>query len=291
MQTKIGIWLKAVRLKTLSAILVPIAFGTAHSLQFVTIHKIKLYAILCFGLSIQILTNLVNDRCDFLKGADNEARIGPMRAMQSKLISLNEINISIFIFTALALLSGFYLYTVGGTFVAYLVVSSILCAYLYTAGPFALSYLGLGDIFVLLFFGPIATGATEYLLSGQHSFESYLIGIIPGLLSTAILVANNIRDYANDMQARKKTLIVRFGRRFGQVEYFSLLILAAILHLYFFRKYNAFENYIPPALIIIFTSFVILKKLATKEEHIKKLLPLTSGILTLYGITSLIFWY
>lgn len=287
---KTRVWISALRVKTLTAILVPISFGAASSMEYAPLDRLTLYVIICFGVSIQVLTNLVNDRCDFLKGTDNETRKGPLRAMQSKVISLRAMNFAIGITTVLSLLSGLYLYHIGGALIAYLVFCSILLAFLYTAGPYALSYIGLGDIFVFIFFGPIASGVTAYLLSGSHHFEAYAVGTIPGFISTAILVANNVRDYSNDKASNKKTLIVRFGKFFGQIEYVSLLTAATIIHWYVFRSYNPYEHYIPPLVLLVSMCFIIGTKIITREEHIQKLLPVTSAILLIYGISTLIFW-
>jgi 1,4-dihydroxy-2-naphthoate octaprenyltransferase len=122
-----------------------------------------------------------------------------------------------------------YLVVEGGLIVALIAAISLILAIAYTAGPLPLAYLGLGDLFVLLFFGPIATGGSYFLQTHTISLPSVLAGLGPGLLSTAILTVNNLRDVNEDAKAEKRTLVVRFGEKFGQWEYTSAILLSALL--------------------------------------------------------------
>jgi 1,4-dihydroxy-2-naphthoate octaprenyltransferase len=136
-----------------------------------------------------------------------------------------------------ACLFGIYPVLVGGTTILLIGSISLVCVYGYSLGKFSLSHTGLADFFVFLFFGPLASGTTGYLLFGYWNMPSILLGLVPGLLSVAILVANNLRDQTSDQDAGKKTLVVRFGSAFGRAEYalcltfsiFSSLMLAYLL--------------------------------------------------------------
>ena len=171
------------------------------------------------AILIQIGTNFYNDYADFLKGADTSDRKGPMRATQAGLVkpeSMKRATIAVF---ALAVASGLYLIWRGGLPVLMIGVFSILFGILYTAGRYSLAYLGIADLFVLVFFGPVAVGGTYYVQALAIESVVLVAGFAPGLLAVAILLVNNIRDIDEDRAAGKKTLIVRMGRRFGVVAY------------------------------------------------------------------------
>jgi 1,4-dihydroxy-2-naphthoate octaprenyltransferase len=177
---------------------------------------------------IQIGTNLANDYYDFVRGADNEDRIGPTRVSQAGLIDPNKVWYSMVFSLVLAFLFGVYLVEVGGWIIAAIGFVSILCAVGYTAGPLALAYNGLGDIFVFFFFGPVAVGGTYWVQSGVLAGDVVLAGVGIGALTTLILVTNNMRDIETDKVAGKHTLAVRMGLKASRVEYVVLLIIALI---------------------------------------------------------------
>ena len=131
----------------------------------------------------------------------------------------------------LCLISGAYLVNVGGWPILVIGVLSLSFAILYTAGPYALSYLGLGEIFVWIFFGPVAVAGTVYLFERSFSWLAILVGLSCGAISTAILAINNLRDIETDMLTNKRTLAVRFGSRFARTEYALLMVAAALIPL------------------------------------------------------------
>ncbi|MCF7955217.1 MAG: 1,4-dihydroxy-2-naphthoate polyprenyltransferase, partial [Phycisphaerae bacterium] len=181
------------------------------------------------ALLIQIGTNLANDYYDFKKGADTETRVGPTRATQAGLVTPSQMKFAFLLTFALAAACGLYLVYVGGIPILVIGLVSILCGILYTAGPLPLAYYGLGDIFVLVFFGPVAVGGTYYLQT--HSINQYVLlaGLAPGLFSVAILTVNNFRDIETDRAANKKTLAVRFGPKFAVAEYITAVIAACLI--------------------------------------------------------------
>lgn len=218
-QSTLTIWINSTRPKTLWAAVGPVLIGTALAYNGGQFHVVTFLATLVAAVLIQIGTNLSNDYFDYVKGADTEERTGPVRATQAGLISpaaMMRASIGVF---GLAAVLGLYLISRGGWPIMIIGVLSILSAVLYTAGPFPLGYIGLGDVFVLLFFGPIAVGGTYYLQTRSIDSVVIIAGVAPGLLSTAILAVNNLRDCQTDKIAGKKTLIVRLGRGFGVFEY------------------------------------------------------------------------
>jgi 1,4-dihydroxy-2-naphthoate octaprenyltransferase len=227
--SKLKIWLQAIRPKTLPAAISPVMIGTAMA-GGDGVYNI-FYAAICLitAVIIQIGTNLANDYFDFIKGADTSDRVGPTRATSAGLISPNAIKWAfIFCFIVAAALS-VILIERGGWVIGLIAAVSILSGILYTGGPFPLGYLGLGEIFVLIFFGPVAVAGTYYVQSLEMNTGVVLAGIAPGLISVGILTVNNLRDIDTDRKANKKTLAVRFGKTFAQFEYLFSISLAALM--------------------------------------------------------------
>ncbi len=220
----------ASRPKTLTAALVPVLVGTALAWKITgLVHwDISFYALIA-AIFIQIGTNLVNDALDFKKGADTKERLGPVRVTQSGLLSMQVVLARGMMCFGAALLFSIPLIAAGGWVMGMIMIFSVLCGYMYTGGPYPLAYVGLGDLFVLLFFGFIATGAVFYLQKGTLSFPVYLAGAQIGLLCTVMIAVNNLRDYREDSKAKKRTLPVRFGKRFGRMEITALTALPFLL--------------------------------------------------------------
>ncbi len=235
MQPQWKIWFLAIRPKTLVLSFCPVLIGTFLAFKEHSFHGLTCLFTLLTALGIQIAANLANDYFDFLKGADTAARKGPLRVTQSGLMTLYGIRKATLLAFALTAVTGSYLIWVGGAAIAFLVFLSLGLAFLYTAGPFPLAYVGLGDLFVLIFFGPVATAGTYYLQTHTFQFYALLAGLAPGFLATAVLALNNLRDVAEDRTANKKTLIVRFGRTFGKAEYLFVILAGCLTPLFFFR--------------------------------------------------------
>lgn len=227
--TTLRIWILAARPKTLFAVISPILI--ANTLAFCSQRfslRIFIFTLLT-GLGIQISTNFCNDYFDFIKGADTKDRKGPIRVTSSGLVSLKTMKKACSISLALTAFFGLFLLWHGGIVIGFLLAISLLLAVGYTAGPVPLAYKGLGDLFVFIFFGPIACLSSFYLQTKNLSLECNIIGIALGSLSTAILAVNNIRDIEEDEKARKMTLAVRFGIIFGKIEYLTLLLIPAVI--------------------------------------------------------------
>lgn len=224
-----SVWLLAVRPKTLGAAVAPILIGTAMAYAVDKGHAVAALAALLGALLIQIGTNFSNDYFDFVKGADTEERLGPIRATQAGLVTPEAMRRNFVVVFGLAVLVGIYLVYRGGWPIVIIGVLSIASGILYTSGPMPLGYLGLGDLFVLIFFGPVAVGGTFYVQTLELPLEVILAGFGPGLLATALLAVNNLRDEPTDKKVGKRTLAVRFGPAFARGEFLTAFALALIL--------------------------------------------------------------
>jgi len=180
-------------------------------------------AALAGALLIQIGTNFANDVFDFKKGADTIERLGPLRVTQAGLLSPRQVMLGMWITFGLAALIGLYLIALSGWPIVVIGILSIASGIAYTGGPFPLGYNGLGDLFVFIFFGLVAVCGTYYVQALTLSAAVIWTSIPIGLLATAILVVNNLRDIETDRAAGKKTLAVRFGVRGAQIEYLLLI--------------------------------------------------------------------
>ncbi len=222
-------WEIAVRPKTLGTAIAPVLIGTAMAFSEDKGHIGAALASLLCALLIQIGTNFSNDYYDFIKGADTDERLGPIRAVQSGSVT-PEMMLRNFIFVfVMAFFIGIYLVYRGGWPIVIIGILSITSGILYTAGPFPLAYIGLGDLFVLFFFGPVAVGGTFYVQTLEISEVVIIAGLGPGFLATALLAVNNLRDESTDKKVGKKTLAVRLGSRFVRIEYVVAIVISLII--------------------------------------------------------------
>ena len=222
-------WLIAFRLPTLSAAIVPVLVGSAAASESGYFRFLPFLAALVAALLIQIGTNLANDYFDFHKGADNAERMGPLRVTQSGIIAPHTVRIAAILAFGLSALVGVYLIAVGGWLILMIGVLSILAGVLYTGGPWPLGYNGLGDLLAFTFFGLIAVVGTFYLHAGQLVPSAMVVAVPVGLLVTAILVVNNLRDIDSDRAAGKRTLAVLIGREATQIQFLLLVAVAYLL--------------------------------------------------------------
>jgi 1,4-dihydroxy-2-naphthoate octaprenyltransferase len=219
------IWIEAARPRTLPAAVIPVMVGTALAFAHGRANYGQAGICLLFALLVQIGTNFANDYFDFVQGADTAARVGPRRAVAAGLVSPRRMLVVTGLVLGAAFLVGLLLVRDGHWILLPVGVVSIACAIAYTGGPFPLGYNGLGDLFVFIFFGLVAVDTTFFVQSGFVAPEATACAAAVGLLAANILVANNYRDAETDAEAGKKTLVVRFGRRFAIWQYaFSALI-------------------------------------------------------------------
>ncbi len=234
-------WVLASRPKTLIAAIAPIIAAT--SLAFSAGHSLSpLIVTLCFfcALLLQISTNLINDGADFESGADNEERRGPDRAAQLGLLTPRQLYLGAGVCLILTFAIGLYLSWIGGWPIFLAGILSILFAVLYTKGPYPLAYHGLGDLFVLVFFGLVAVNGVYFLLTKSLNVSSFIVGTIIGLTATLIMIANNTRDIETDKKAKKHTLSLIVGEQLSK-RYYSAVV-AVICVLFFFALNVAVGN-------------------------------------------------
>lgn len=288
--SRFQIWLLAARPKTLPAAVAPVLIGAAIAVADGHTHVWSFVAALFGALFIQIGTNFANDLFDHKKATDTADRVGPLRMTQAGLVTpLQMRNATIFAF-GIAFLIGIYLVTRGGWPIVAIGLLSILFGVLYTGGPYPLGYNGLGDIFVLIFFGPVAVGGTYYVMSQSITTPALLAGISPGLLSTAILVVNNIRDIDTDKVGGKKTLAVRLGRKFSEIQYLVMVTLALIYPIVYFAATREHAFAMITVAAGVPAMFVARTVLAKKGAPLNAALAGTGRVLALYAILFAVGW-
>lgn len=180
------------------------------------------------ALAIQIAANFANDASDAKKGADDESRIGPTRAVASGLINARRMWLGVWAMFAVAAAGGIYLAIISSPVIIVIGLVSVLATLGYVGGPRPYGYMGLGEVFVFLFFGVIATVGSRYVHDSTAPAEAWLLSIPVGLLVTAILVVNNIRDIETDAATGKRTLAVMLGRA-GTTRLFDGLVYGAFV--------------------------------------------------------------
>ncbi|MBE0642838.1 MAG: 1,4-dihydroxy-2-naphthoate polyprenyltransferase [Bacteroidetes bacterium] len=278
-------WLLASRPKTLPAAVVPVLVGSAVAAADGAFSFFPaLVALLC-ALLIQIGTNLANDYFDFIKGADSEHRVGPVRVTQSGLIPPRTVRNAMIGVFVLTFILGLYLVSVGGWPILAIGVASLFCAVIYTAGPFPLAYVGLGDVFVFLFFGIVAVTGTHYVQALHWSMDALIASLPVGAISTAILVVNNYRDIDTDKVANKKTMAVRIGRAATRMEYRLLLLLAYSVPVVQSLRAGAPLWLLLPLLTLPFAYHVLrIVERSTDGSELNHALAGTGQLLALYGL-------
>jgi 1,4-dihydroxy-2-naphthoate polyprenyltransferase len=213
----------AARPRTLPAAAAPVLVGTAYAATLGTFKPLTFIATLLGALFIQIGTNLSNDYSDARRGADTEDRLGPVRVTAGGLVPPKQVLIATYVAFGLAVLVGIYLIVTSGWQLLLVGIASILAGVLYTGGPRPYGYEGLGEVFVFLFFGVVAVTGTFFAQREELNWESFVLAVPVGLLATAILMVNNIRDLETDRRAGKKTLAVRLGRPRARIVYLAFV--------------------------------------------------------------------
>ena len=218
----------AARPRTLPAALAPVLVGTALAATHGTFKVLTFLAALVGALFIQIGTNLSNDYSDARRGADTEDRLGPVRVTAGGLVPPRQVLIATYVAFGLAVLAGTYLIATAGWELLLVGALSILAGVLYTGGPRPYGYEGLGEVFVFLFFGVVAVAGSYFAQREILIWEALVLAVPVGLLASAILVVNNVRDLETDRRAGKRTSAVRLGRRRAR-DLFAALVYGAFL--------------------------------------------------------------
>ena len=273
---KISFWIKASRPQTLIASISPVVLCSILCSAYKSFSYKIFFSTLLAAVLIQIMTNFINDLYDFKKGADKSDRLGPDRMVQKGYLKENEIKNAIILALIGAVMIGFYLVFIGGLPILIIGCSSFLFAYLYTATKFSIAYNGLGEIFVFIYFGLIASVGTAYLQILKFDYNALLIGAISGMLSTSLLIVNNLRDVKSDALSNKNTLVVIFGENFGRLELLFTLIMPYVVLFLLSKSINVsavFYNVLP---LSIFACSLFSCSILNKKFLVYKMLPYLS---------------
>jgi 1,4-dihydroxy-2-naphthoate octaprenyltransferase len=210
--SSLRIWIMAARLRTLPAAVAPVIVGTALAATEREVRWGGFAAALLGAIFIQVGTNLSNDYSDARRGADAEDRLGPVRVTAGGLVPPRQVLVATYVSFGLAVACGIYLVVLAGPLLLAIGAASILAGVLYTGGPRPYGYEGLGEVFVFAFFGIVAVTGSYYVQTERVTWEAFVLAVPVGLLASAILVVNNVRDLESDRRAGKRTLAVRLGR-------------------------------------------------------------------------------
>jgi 1,4-dihydroxy-2-naphthoate octaprenyltransferase len=223
------IWWLAIRPRTLPAATSGVVMGSALAWYDASFQWLPALACLLIALLLQISSNVANDVFDFERGADTAERLGPLRVTQAGYLTPAQVKRGLAVILGVTILLGLYLASLRGWTVIWLGAAAIISAIAYTGGPFPLGYHGLGDIFVFIFFGLAAVAGTYFVQVGSVSSAAWWLSVPVGLIVTAILVVNNLRDLENDRKAGKHTMAVRLGERGAKIEYILLMVGAYLI--------------------------------------------------------------
>ena len=287
-----SVWLAAARPKTLPAAIAPVLMGIGLAWDAGAFHALAAACALLGAVLIQIGTNYSNDAEDHVRGADTEARKGPLRATAAGLVSARQMRVAAGVAFALAFASGLYLIARGGWPILVLGLVSIASGIAYTAGRYALAYTGLADLFVLVFFGPVAVAGTYYVQALSLPGWVPVAGLGPGALATAILLANNVRDVEEDRRADKRTLVVRFGRPFGVRLYAACISLAVVVPAALVYVSRDHLGALAASALAALAGRRLARTLATTADPavLNPLLGRTAGLLFLYSVAFALGW-
>ena len=280
-------WGLAIRPRTLPAAAAGVVMGSALAWRDGFFRVDAALACLFAALLLQIGSNLANDVFDFERGTDTPERLGPTRVTQAGLLSPSQVKIGMAVVFALAALLGLYLAWLGGWPIILIGIAAIISAVAYTGGPFPLGYYGLGDIFVFIFFGLASVAGTYYVQAGAVSSAAWWMSMPMGLIITAILVVNNLRDLENDRKAGKHTLAVMLGARGARIEYVLCVVSA-----YFVVPVLILTNIIPVFSLLTWLSVPLAWKtlrVAFTQEG-RPLNAALSGTGQIAFVYSVLFW-
>ncbi len=217
-----NVWIAGARPRTLPAAVVPVAVGTAVAVGDGVIAW-RALAALVVALAIQVGTNYANDYQDGVRGTD-DVRVGPVRLVASGLASASTVRGAALAAFGVAALAGLALAAAVGWELVLVGLVSFAAGWLYTGGPKPYGYLGLGEVFVFVFFGLVATVGSTYVQTGEVTALAAGAAVPVGLLATALLVVNNLRDIPTDTEAGKRTMAVRLGDRTTRIVYVTMLV-------------------------------------------------------------------
>lgn len=262
-------WVAGARLRTLPIVIAPVVIGTAAAVGYSgQLHWFRALLALVVGLLLQVGVNYSNDYSDGIRGTDEE-RVGPLRLTGSGAAQPHQVRNAAFACFGLAAVAGLVLVVLAGAWPLLLVgVAAIFAAWGYTGGKNPYGYRGWGDVYVFIFFGLVATMGTTYTQINRIT-EASLIGAIgTGLIGTALLMANNVRDIPTDKPMGKMTLAVRLGDQMARISYVIMVAVALILPVLLTPAY--------PWMWLVLASFAVAARpcwLMLRETRLPHLVP------------------
>ncbi len=278
-----GAWIAGARLRTLPLGIAAVALGTgAAKADVLNVSKGLVLLCLVVAVALQIGVNYANDYSDGIRGTD-DFRVGPPRLTGSGLVPARRVLIAALVFFAIAAAAGLAITVITGQYWLIAVgVAAIAAGWFYTGGKHPYGYYALGELFVFVFFGLVATAGTEFVLAGEVTTEGWLAGVATGAISCAVLMSNNIRDIPQDKLAKKRTLAVLIGPMASRIVYVLWIVVAYVILAFFTLLYAK-------ALLVFFTLLVTLPAIlimltAKKPREYIIVLQLTSLFALLYGI-------
>lgn len=224
------VWLRAIRVFSFTASVIPILVGTAVAAFLGSIDAVLTVVMLLASIACHAGSNLANDYHDDKRGTDSAAALGPSGVIQSGQLTPSDVRAGMIVAFAIATVLGLVIVTVAGWQILLVALVALAIAYLYTGGPVPLGYVGLGEIAVFFAMGPAMVAGSAYVLTGHLTLDALLISLPIGFLVAAILHANNVRDIDVDRAAAKRTLATILGRE-GANREFAVLVGAAYLSL------------------------------------------------------------
>lgn len=257
-------WLMAIRLRTLPIPTIQVFTGTGLAYALLgAIDWIIAFYLWLLAIFITIGTNLINDVVDFEKGCDSLNRIGQLKVIRAGFLTKGQVYIAGLLFFGLALLISIPVAIHSGWIIFFLTVLSTICGYCYTGGPYPICYLGLSELFILIFYGGVCILSAFYVQTGFVNGESILCALQMGLLAIVPGALNNFRDVHEDALVKKRTLAVRFGKNFAKREIVFLVVLPFILNfIWLFLGYS--EATLMPFLLVPLV-FLFVQKVWTTE--------------------------
>lgn len=277
------VWVAAARPRTLPAAVAPVAVGSALAAHDGHFDAAAAGLCLLFALLVQIGANFANDYYDFIHGADTAARRGPRRAVAAGWVAPAVMRRAMVLVFAAAFLVGLGLISRGGPWLILVGILSICSGIAYTGGPFPLGYHGLGDLFVFIFFGLVAVGATYFVQADRLTGGALLASVPVGLLAANILLVNNYRDAETDAVAGKRTLVVRFGRDFARGQFLVSLLVALIVPFAFWARGFSAWCLLPVAVVPLGLIHVRRLKSGAGGAELNALLGETAKLLAIYA--------
>jgi 1,4-dihydroxy-2-naphthoate octaprenyltransferase len=277
-------WIQAARPKTLGAAIAPVfvGFTLGARLSGQEIEWRLLAFTMASTMALQIATNWFNDALDFRQGKDTAARVGPRRITAAGLVRPESVMLAGYLMLGLATALSVPLIAARGLPIVVIGIPSLYFCYGYTGGPAPLAYRGLGELFVILFFGFVAVMGSAFVQCGEWLVGAVVAGLQIGCLSTILIAVNNLRDLEEDRSTGKRTLAARFGVTFARMEITALLAVAYGIGLYWLDKDDTLLCTLPLAVLPL-GLFVLIRIWCTPPG------PSYNRLLALSGIHLLLF--